>query len=71
MDPKARTLIVYAGACSQCSLNSVPPSKLQNAPQSQVILLYYSSVKQLRETFANPDPKVRMVADPTGSIVAS
>src|SRR5579872_939916 len=70
INPQARTLLVFGGSCSQCSLNAVPPSRLKNAPESQVVLLYVSSERQLKETFKAPDSKVRVVADPKGALVS-
>jgi len=69
--PMAPTLLVFAGSCSQCSLKSVPPSMLQHSKMDQVILLYLSSEKQLKQTFAKADPKVRIIADPKGEIVGA
>jgi len=71
IDPEATTLLVFAGACSGCSLNAIPPSKLYSAQFDQRILLYQSSERQLSETFAKPDSKVLMLADSEGKLVAA
>jgi hypothetical protein len=64
-----KTLLVFAGSCSQCSLKSVPAEKLRHAPEEQVVMVYLSSEKQLLETFTAPDPRVLLVSDPKGAIV--
>jgi hypothetical protein len=69
IDTDGSTLLVFAGSCTTCSLNAIPPKRVEKAPFDQVILLYLASGTQLKNTFKERSPKIRMIADPEGKIV--
>lgn len=65
---RARTLLVYAGSCSGCTVNALDPARLEDAPYDQVVLVYWGSNGQVLSDFKHAIPKLRIVADPTGAI---
>lgn len=71
IDVNSRTLVVFAGSCSGCSLNAIPPRKLYPAKFDQILLLYNSSDRQLRDVFPQPDSRVMMLADSENRLVGA
>jgi hypothetical protein len=69
VDSKKSSLLVFAGACSSCSLNSVPLPRLYSARFDQIVVIYFSSKKQLLQTFRKPDPHVLVIPDGDGALV--
>jgi hypothetical protein len=66
-----RTLLVFCGACSGCSLNDISPERFKNAPFKQIVLLFVSSEEQIPPEFLVSAPNIRVVADPMGEVVSA
>lgn len=66
---ETKSLIVYGGTCSGCTLNSVNPYRLRNAPFKQTIIVYLADRERVLAEVPITEGKVRVIADPNGLTV--
>lgn len=69
IDPRVRSLLVYAGSCSSCSKRALDMPRLSHAPFAQVIFLYDASRQEVVGLDGLKEDKVRAIADPKGDLV--
>lgn len=67
-DAKKPTLLVFGGACSGCSLESVHPMHVENAPFEQVVFVYVASARQIRAELGESSARALIFPDPQGLI---
>lgn len=68
VDPNQRTLLVFGGSCTGCSLNSVKPADVEKAPFEQIVFVYVGSEKQLVAQFGSKPNRALIIADKFDSI---
>lgn len=61
-------LLITAGTCNSCAKNKIHPEELAAENFSQVILVFRSSEREVREHFGKGRRDLRYVADPDGAI---
>lgn len=65
---KGAKLLVYAGNCSSCSLNSLKPEYI-NAPSTlQVVVVYSAPESEIPKRLGKGNPQILVLADPTAKI---
>jgi hypothetical protein len=61
-------ILVFAGACSSCSLHNFDPRSLQYVPHDRVIVSYEVPAANLPRELTSVEMGVQIVADPQGEL---
>lgn len=69
IDPLEKTLIVFGGSCTGCSLNSVDPNQLAKLGFPQIVLIYAASETQIQTQVSKLNKDIRVLADPSADLV--
>ena len=61
---QGKVLVVYAGACTSCSLNAVDPTVLPFKAFDQIVLVFSATPQEVPKALRSVNDKLRLIADP-------